>query len=272
MGEKKEEILAEILNLCESDPDAGLEFIERTIKERPGAESDPFGKFARAIAYGSKGLFQLARSKPEIDFTGFDEEELRDLGVTDEHLDYLEKGLREIKELEDIRSDALKMFGKQGELKVDTMAMVLERCRLGGVQQILGKTKLLYFGPRRVVYPSDLSSELGEWPKVSPEDFKIFSNIFFSCHSVVRTATIMDQGRDNKGRKYIRCILFKRTPNNPTPGETLGEMLEFKGSIHLFDDGTFADTLPEKTKEEKKEEPSKQKQPEKKGFFKKLFG
>lgn len=51
------EVLAEILNLCERDPDAGLEFIERVIRERPSARSDPFGKFAKAIAYGSKGLF-----------------------------------------------------------------------------------------------------------------------------------------------------------------------------------------------------------------------
>lgn len=66
MNERKEEILAKTLNLCESDPDAGLEFIEQTIKTRPGAESDPFGKFAKAIAYGSEGLFQLARSKPHL--------------------------------------------------------------------------------------------------------------------------------------------------------------------------------------------------------------
>jgi hypothetical protein len=277
MEERREEILAKILNLCETDPDAGLEFIEQTIKKKPGAESDPFGKFAKAIAYGSKGLFQLARSKPEMDFTSFDEEELRDdLGITDVHLDYLEKGLQEIKEMEEIHPGALKMFGtkedKMGELKVDAMAMVLERCRPGRVQQILGKTKLYYFGPRRVVYPSDLSSKIAEWPKVLPEGFKIFSNIFFSFHTIVRTAIIMDQGRDNKGRKYIRCILCKRTPSNPAPGGTLSEILEFKGGIYLFDDGTFGDSLPEEHKEEAKSELDRQAQPKKKGLFGKLFG
>jgi hypothetical protein len=277
MNERKEEIFAKILNLCESDPDAGLEFIEQTIKKKPGAESDPFGKFAKAIAYGSKGLFQLARSKPGMDFTSFDEEELRDdLGITDAHLDCLEKGLQEIKEMEEIRPGALKMFGteedRMGELKVDAMAMVLERCRPGRVQQILGKTKLYYFGPRRVVYPSDLSSEIAEWPKVSLEDFKIFSNILFSFHTIVRTAIIMDQGRDSKGRKYIRCTLCKRTPNNPAPGETLSEMLEFKGGIYLFDDGTFGDSLPEERGEKAKDELDRQAQPKKKGLFGKLFG
>lgn len=94
MAEKKEEVLAKIINLCDTDPDAGLEFIEQTIKENPESESEPFGKFAKAMAYGSKGIFQLARSKPEINFVGLDGEELKDdLGITDTHLDYLEKGL-----------------------------------------------------------------------------------------------------------------------------------------------------------------------------------
>ena len=270
------EKLAKILNLWESNPDASLKFIKQTIREKPGTESDPFGKFAKAIAYGSKGLFQLARSKPDIDFTGFDEEELRDdLGITDMHLDYLEKGLQEIKEMKEIRPGALKIFGteedRMGKLKVDAMEMVLERCRPGRVQQILGKTKLYYFGPRRVVYPSDLSSELGEQPKISQEEFKIFSDIFFSFHTIVRTAIIMKQGKDNKGRKYLKCMLGKRTRDNPAPGETLGDMLQFKGSIYLFGDGTFGSTLPEEPKEKKKEEPSKEKQPEKKRFFKRLF-
>jgi hypothetical protein len=43
MTEKKEEVLAKIINLCDTDPDAGLEFIEQTIKENPESESDPFG-------------------------------------------------------------------------------------------------------------------------------------------------------------------------------------------------------------------------------------
>jgi len=108
-----------------------VEFIERTIRERPEAECDPFGKFAKAMAYGSKGLFQLARSKPEIDFNDFGEEELRgDLGVTEMQLDYLERGSQEIREMEEIHPGALKIFGmeedRMGELKVDAMAMVLK--------------------------------------------------------------------------------------------------------------------------------------------------
>lgn len=243
MAEKKEEVLAKIINLCDADPDTGLEFIEQTIKENPESESDPFGKFAKAMAYGSKGIFQLARSKPEINFTSLDGEELKDgLGITDTHLDYLEKGLQEIKEMEEIYPGALKLFGteeyRMGEDKVDVMAGTLERCRLGRVQQILGKTKLKYFGRGRILYPP---SEI----KPPLEDLKIFYDIFFSFHSIALTAFMIKQGRDSKGRKCIGYMLGKRTRDNLAPGETLGEAFELKGDIYLFEDGTFGDTPPE---------------------------
>jgi hypothetical protein len=40
-----------------------------------------------------------------------------------------------------------------GEKYVDEMAVVLERCRPGRVQQILGRTKLKYFGIDRIADP-----------------------------------------------------------------------------------------------------------------------
>ena len=77
------------------------------------------------------------------------------------------------------------------------------------------------------------------------EDLKIFYDIFFSFHSIVRTALMIKQGRDSKGRKCIGYMLGKRTRDNLAPGETLGEALELKGNIYLFDDGTFGNTPPE---------------------------
>lgn len=258
MAQNKEAILAQILNLCEYDPDAGLEFIERTVAGNPEAGSDPFGRFAKAMAYGSKGLFQLARSKPQVDFTGFDKEGLRDeLGVTDTHLDYLEEGLQEIKAMEEIRPGALKLFGteedKMGELKVDTMAMVLERCRPGRVQAILRRTKLRYFGPRRVLYLSDLNRDSAEW-RLSREDFGVFTDVFFSHPSIVRSAIVMGQGTDSEGRKYLDCMLCERTREDPAPGDTVAEMLLFKAHKYLFDDGSSGYDLPQACKEEKREE------------------
>jgi hypothetical protein len=163
-----------ILNLCEMNPDAGLELIEQAIKKKPQLALNPFTKFAKAIAYGSKGLFNLLRSKPGIDWTTFDEEELRGkLGVTDTHLDYLELALQEIREMEKINPKALKVFVTENELgraKVDAIATVLERCRPGRVQELLGKTKLFYFGPSRVFIHNDC--------KITKEDLLFLGTSF----------------------------------------------------------------------------------------------
>ena len=270
MEEEREDILARILNLCEADPDAGLEFVEQTIKDKPESESDPFGNFAKAMAYGSKGLFQFIRNKPSMDFTRFNEEELRDdIGISDMHLDYLEKGIQEIKKMEDAHLGALTLFGTEedrfGESRVDAMSLVLERCRPGSIQKILGKTKLKYFGPERILY---VSSGIG---RLSPEDFRVLTDIYFEYESIVRTAIIIEHGIDYKGRRYMYCGLFKRTPDNAAPGETLGETLLMKGSLSFFDDGTTSSGLPQKYKPEYKKAPDKEIQPKRKGFLGRLF-
>lgn len=232
MSEKREDILAKILNLCESNPDAGLEFIEYTMRDKPESESDPFGKFAKAMAYGSKGLFQLSRSKPQIDFTLFNEDELREnLGITDIHLDYLVKGLQEIKQMEEIYPGASKLFGteqdKIGESKIDVMAMVLERCRPGSVQEILGKTKLIYSGPERIKIVSRSVDET----RVKP-----FLDIFFKFRTIIRAALVMSQGSG-----YILCSLYQRTLDglDHVDGATLSEKAGWAGTIYSYDDGTF---------------------------------
>jgi hypothetical protein len=112
--------------------------------------------------------------------------------------------------------------------------------------------------------------------RLSSGDFRLFGDIFFAFHSTVRTALTMEPDTDSTGRKYVHCMLCRRTPDNPGPGETLGETLERKGFIYLFDDGSFGNALPEERKEEKREakeeESNTTEQPKKKGLLGKLFG
>jgi hypothetical protein len=77
MEEDIGERMSEILYLCETDPDLSLELIEQVIKTNPKLELSPFARFAKAIAYGSKGLFKLLRNKSRMDWSTFNEEELR---------------------------------------------------------------------------------------------------------------------------------------------------------------------------------------------------
>jgi len=228
MNEREGEILAEILNLCERNPDAGLEFIENVIRKNPEATSDPFIKFAKAISYGSKGLFQLLRNKPSLDITGLNDAELRDiLGVTDDHLDFLEKGLQEIREMDKIDQNALKIFGRQAELKVDAMAMVLERCRPGRVHEILGKTKLKYLGPERVFRHNEC--------EVNREEFNVFIDIFFTCNVTPRSALFRRDGIDSKGRRYVTVVLYRKRKIF----DQLGEQSPIAGFVYLYIDGTY---------------------------------
>ena len=268
MEDMSDEVVANILNLCESDPDAGLEFIEQAIKKNPKLESNPFGKFAKAMAYGSKGVFQLTRSNPKVDFTVFDEEELRNnLGITDTHLDYIVKGLQVIKEMEEIHPGALKMFGTEedrlGERKVDAMAMVLERCRPGRVQELLGKTKLTYFGHERVFKHNDCD--------ITKEEFKFFRDSFFTCEAIAKSALMALDGRDSKGRRYVTVALYRESKIF----NELEEKSPIAGFVCLYNDGTFTlgSSPPEEhTTGEEKTERSTKEEPAKKGFLKKLFG
>lgn len=255
-----EEEVANILNLCESDPDGGLELIESMVN----VDSDdiefnfnPITKLAKAIAYGSKGLFLLSRSKPEIDFTVFDEEELREYGITDTHLDYLEKGLQEIKEMEEIHPGALKM-DRWPEIKVDMMAMVLERCRPGRVQELIGKTKLIYFGPERIFKHNDCAT--------TEEESKIFCDILFACEAIAKSALMVLDGRDSKGRRYVTVALYRESKIF----NELREQSPIAGHVCLYDDGTFI--LGSSQEEHATEEEEKPEKPKKKSFLKKLFG
>lgn len=225
MPEKPEDILANVLNFCESDPDAGLEFIEQTMRDQPESEQNPFFRFAKAMAYGSKGAFRLLRGNPDLNFLGCDKNDLRDFyGVTASHLDYLENGLQEIREMEDSHPGALKLFGTEddrwAETKVDGMAIILERCRPGRVQQILGKTKLIYFGPQRICTPR-------HW-FVTATEIRHFCSIFFTTKKIVRSAMLFTSGKDSRARGYIGVILYEDLEQN-----------EVADHVYLVDDGTF---------------------------------
>lgn len=226
--------LADILNLCESNPDAGLAFVEETIRKTPGAASDPFGYFATAVAYGSKGLFHLARSNAGLDYADFDERELRnDLGLTDTHLNYLERGLQSIREMEKADSRALETFGKQAQLKVDSMALVLERCRPGRVQEILGKTKLLYFGTERVGISGSC--------QITKVEFARFRQVFFACARIAKSANLALDGKDSSGRRYVSVML----KTSPDMYSSLSKEFPAAGFLCLYTDGTYTpDAVP----------------------------
>lgn len=242
---------ADLLNLCETEPDRALEFLEKGVLENPEMESTPMFKFAKAIAYGSKGLFQMSRRKPELDLYIAEAPELRrDLKLSDEHLGYLEMALIEIREMEEICPRHLETMCALGDeafvLKADVIAVVLEKFRPGRVQQILGKTKLLYFGHKRIMRLPEETVMENRVEDLPLEKRVFFMKTFFSFRHIVRSALPTQYGVDARGRTYVHCMLFERTPDDPLPGDIIAEAFQLVGSIYLFDDGSFSERL-EKT-------------------------
>jgi hypothetical protein len=81
-------ICGEIFILCESNPDAGLEWIKKIISEKQVLESYVFLKFCKARAYQIKGV-QPLKDRPFVKVGVAGSEELR-LYLNDENLNYLE--------------------------------------------------------------------------------------------------------------------------------------------------------------------------------------
>lgn len=236
------EAFEKIFCLCESDPDAGLEFIKKAISENPVLESYVFLGFCKARAYQVKGV-QPLRNRPWVNVGVAKPEELRSY-INDENLNYLELALSEIKQMEEIDPSAPEELGERWEEQIDAMACILERCRPGRVQQILGKTKLNYFGVDRIHTVPHITDE----EKLSPEELRPFLQTSFSFPSIIKSALVYYTGKDVKGRKYILCWLFGKVFNDFGDNETFGDAKV--GEIYLFDDGTFTDALEEEHKGE----------------------
>lgn len=229
------EIYTKILNLCEDNPDAGLEFIETSIINRPEFESSLPVKFARAMAYASKGLLLALRQKRLDIFNADANEIIKELRLTDDQLAYLELALNEIREIEvahpnfvfvkKIETEDDRLMG----IKVDGIATVLEKCRPGSVQQILGKTKLQYFGHHRVKLLKDLEAS----------DVKPYLDIFFTCNHIIRSALVVGTGKDTgelgrEGHSFIVVALFEE----PNVFNEQGEVNPLADRLFLLDDGT----------------------------------
>jgi len=234
------------------------------------------------MAYGSKGLLQALRElqltdKQLDEVAAWEAWEFREkLTITDKQLDYLETALREIREVEAIDPGFVRKVGTAeeplGEARVDLIATALERLRPGRVQEILGKTKLLYFGADRIkVLPHDM---FGRPIQSAPEDLSPFMGVFFSFDSIAKSALVTHKDTDDKGCKFIWVELFGKTFGEFGADETFGDARPSMNlyDVKLFDDGTFAGYPVEKEHKTEEHKVGEKEQPKKKGFFKKLFG
>ncbi len=243
------EILAKIMNLCEDNPDTGLELINN-MWNNSQRESNLGLKWAKFLAYGSKGLFlhvkKLNLKDEELDdISLWEGREYREkLNLNDNHLDYLERALIEVKEIENIDPNLIDKVGTEEEpvvkAKVDAVAIVLERCRPGRVQELLSKTKLQYFGAERIGYaPFDFFTQ--KPIEKNNGELRVFLDSFFEFPSIVKSALIVHKGIENDGCKSIWIQLFRKAFDEFGPEETFGDV-RMRSNLYdviLYDDGTF---------------------------------
>jgi len=239
------EFLAKIMNLCEDNPDIGLDLINLWWNDLK-KESNPIVKWAKFLAYGSKGLFSLVRrlklESEELEIPTWEGWEFKEkLKLNDNHLDYLESALIELKEIEKIDPSFVEKVGTEeeplGKVKVEAVALALERCRPGRVQELLGKTKLQYFGAERIKITNDVLTQ----KPIDDRELHEFLDIFFEFPSIIKSAVVIHKGIENDGRKSIWIQLFEKVFNEFGPDETFGDVRKTTGlyDIILYNNGTF---------------------------------
>jgi len=266
-------MLANVLNLCESDPDAGLSLVDDLVRSNPQLSEDTFAHFARAMSWGSKGLFQALRAHPDFDLIGASSDDLRfDLGIGESELTALQKSLTSIARMEAAHPNALDAFGSNGDLqaerKVDGVAIALEVFHPGRTQEILGKTKLKYFGASRILMMSENIS--------SDDTINLAGDVWFSfdhVNDIVRTALVIRIDSDERGMRYAQVMFFKRLPIDWDEDLSIGDALGRVGSLYFFEDGTTLDQLPEQRRfDQLVKEMEERKEGRKRGLLRRLLG
>ncbi len=217
-------------SLCEvadTNPDLALEFIKKTIDENPEAASELYVMTSKVIAFKAKGIQPLRESQfNRVDIAK--PEELRAY-LQKGHVDWLELALHEISGIE--RLDSEKEYMKALAPDVECVACIVERCRPGRVQQMLGWTKLLYFGLSRIK-PTDYVKEGVPLSKVNG-----FLKIPFSFPRIAKSAVAYDFGMDDSEREYITFRLFPDFISDWANSDHIGD--HEIGAVTICDDGTY---------------------------------
>lgn len=245
-----------MLQQCEEEPERGLDGVQTMMSDAPHLASDPMLKFGVAIAHMKLGMRRVGRLAPAA--------------LTDEELDHLETALREIREIEAVDPEFVAKFAakfvalvakeemevaeigeereRAAQRKVDVMCVQLEAQRPGRVQEVLGKTKLGYWGEDRI----DVMLVYG---RIDETELSPFGDVYFTLPVMVRSASIFSHHRE---RGEIGVSFYRE----PKAVNERGKLNESVGMLMIYTDGRYEPVGGERRAEER----------QKKGLFGKLFG
>jgi hypothetical protein len=221
-----DDVVRELLVTCDRAPAEGLAWIDRLDED---LRSKPMIMFARFIALRHLAINGFYRNGT-AEFGSLSVDALTPV-MDATHRGYAEQALAQVAALEACDPTYIPNLGdpddRFGERMVDDVCIVVDRLRPGRVQQVLGWTKLHFFGSER----------LGELPGVfdDTDTQMIRAALRTRCRPplIVRSAISYSKGEDGYGRRYVDAYLmegnFKETP-------TVGDA-NMLGSVRIFDDG-----------------------------------
>lgn len=218
-----------LLKLSQSEPEEALDWIERMPSEIRNKATISFAKFMALRTLALKDLIGWA-NLPSIEI-----DELRQF-VTPGTGKYLVRALRQISELERQHPGYIARLKEGdndfGESSVDDVCIVVERLFPGKIQEILGWTKILYFGIDRVGF----APRVGQIPN---DELRILLSTRFRIAEIARSAVAIAYGKRGRERSgyidFCLCRLLYGDFDTLKDAETLG-------TLRLSDNSDFSFT------------------------------
>jgi hypothetical protein len=216
-----------LLREADHNPDLALAYIKDFLERKPEMDSDVYLKICKFMAFKAKGIQPLRDAGfYRVDVAG--PEELREY-LKEEHLGWLELALKEISEIEKLDSESESMQVLDPD--IDGVACIVERCNPGQAQDILGWTKIWYFGLDRNSQHVSLKSY------VSAEKVKQFIHTPFRFPHIVKSVLAYHFSRDDRGREYMSFMLFPDFFSGWASDDNAGD--HEMGNVTIYDDGTY---------------------------------
>jgi hypothetical protein len=216
-----------LLDISQRSPHEALAWIDRLSSE---LRSKSTICFARFMALRTLALENLIGS---VNLTGVDTNELRQY-MSPESGKYLVQALRQISELEQLHPGYIASLGapddRFGESSMDDVCIIVERLFPGKIYEVLGWTKIFYFGIDRIGFLSGLKE------KIPHELLITLLKTRFDAGEIVRSALAITYGKRNRSSlgyvEFYMCrLLYSETP-------TIGDA-QIAGTLRLSEDSSF---------------------------------
>lgn len=264
-----DEALRRLQEVCDESPTRGLAAIDALVEKVPQAAKLPRVRWAQALAHRTLGIAHLGDGR--IGFPNADEYRGR---FTDEQAEHIEQALCLVGEILAENPDYLDTAfpGGDGWETVDVWATFLEVCRPGRVQEVLGFTKLGYWGMSRHGMTGHVKGAID--PNLF---FWKFSRVRFTPKGVARSAYFYDVGVSGDGRRYLAFFPVTESLDQLQAGGTLGD-LGVQDPIAVLEDGaclgpaTAEDLKAQLSGSRTRDDPRHGTAPRQSGWFRRLFG